>query len=189
MYSKSYLKLFTLSHICNPLKIIILHRKNYTNFVIYKEHVLFHLIHSILFQLKHKSLTDGSSVLPFLELDCVAIDSVCFLYWGPHFWLATSIAHCASFSNSIWSRPFFRIFLTFSNLISKLLLSLLTSSSLSKVSKFSSDLKQFKASKCSLSWYITIMSINISESNEWSFINFIIKGTPKLRDKFKACTA
>jgi hypothetical protein len=36
---------------------------------------------------------------------------------------------------------------------------------------------------------ITIVSINISESNGWSFINFIIKGTLKLRDKFNACTA
>jgi hypothetical protein len=40
-----------------------------------------------------------------------------------------------------------------------------------------------------LSWYITIVSINISESNELSFINFIFKGTPKLRDKLNACTA
>jgi hypothetical protein len=35
---------------------------------------------TILFQLKHKSLTDGSSVFPFLELDCVARDSGCFLF-------------------------------------------------------------------------------------------------------------
>jgi hypothetical protein len=40
-----------------------------------------------------------------------------------------------------------------------------------------------------LSWYITIVFINISESNGWSFINFIIKDTPKLRAKFNACTA